>query len=94
MGLKAVMEAIRSISAGNWTRYVGGAWKDREMEMAETVHAFGDEDIPTERMVVIRWRKEQQADLFIDPYEYHAVVTSFDGWSAGLVMQFHRMRQA
>lgn len=88
----AVMEAIRSISSQNWKPYDGGAWENRATEIAETVHAFGDPDVPAQRMVVIRWRKAE-ADLFGDPHEYHAVVTSFDGWAAGLVLQFHRARQ-
>jgi hypothetical protein len=28
-----------------------------------------------------------------DPYEYHGVITSYDDWTAGLVLQFHRTRQ-
>lgn len=37
----AVMEAIRSIPAGNWKRYEGGAWKDRETELAEADNQDG-----------------------------------------------------
>jgi hypothetical protein len=89
----AVKETIRGISEKAWKRYEGGAWKNRASEIAETLHAFGDEDLPAYRMVVVRWRKEQ-GDLFEgDLYEYHAVMTSLDGWAAGLVMQFHRARQ-
>ena len=44
-------------------------------------------------MIVLRWPKEQR-DLFDkSPYQYHAVLTSFDDWTAGLVLQFHRNRQ-
>ena len=88
----AVMETIRSIPAGSWKRYEGGVWEDRATEIAETVHAFGDADVPAQRMIAIRWRKKEP-DLFQDPHEYHAVVTSFDDWAAGVVMQFHRTRQ-
>ena len=37
----AVMEAIRSIPAGNRKRYEGGAWKDRETELAEADNQDG-----------------------------------------------------
>jgi len=89
-----VMEAIRAIPAEAWSKYETGAWPNRKCEIAETVHAFSSaEDLPAFRMVVIRWPKEQ-AELFDkDPHEYHAVATSFDDWSAGLVLQFHRSRQ-
>jgi hypothetical protein len=90
---ESVKESIRGIAEGEWKRYDGGAWEGRESEIAETVHAFGDESLPAYRMIVIRWKKEQ-ADLFDrSPYEYHGVLTSLDHWSAGLVMQFHRTRQ-
>jgi hypothetical protein len=90
----AVMEAIRAIPTGGWTRYEGGAWENRETEIAETVHAFGAGDLPAQRLVVTRWRREGQGELFErDPYEYHAVLTDLDGWPAGLVLQFHRTRQ-
>jgi hypothetical protein len=89
----AVREAIRGIPEKAWKRYEGDAWENRESEIAETVHAFGDADLPAYRMVVVRWRKEQ-GDLFDDgPYQYHAVLTDMDEWAAGLVMQFHRTRQ-
>jgi hypothetical protein len=89
----AVMEAIRGIGKEAWKRYDGGAWENRESEIAETVHAFGDKDLPAFRLVVVRWRKEER-DLFDeDPFEYHAVLTNLDDWAAGLVMQFHRTRQ-
>lgn len=89
----AVLEAIRGIAKKGWRKYEGGAWKNRETEIGETVHAFGDADLPAYRLIVLRWRKEQP-DLFdADPYEYHAVMTSYDDWSAGLVLQFHRSRQ-
>jgi hypothetical protein len=89
----SVMEAIRGIPKTAWKRYDGGAWENRESEIAETVHAFGAEDLPAFRMVVVRWKKEERDLLDPDPYEYHAVITDRDGWAAGLVMQFHRTRQ-
>jgi len=89
----AVKETIRGIPKKSWKRYAGSAWENRESEIAETVHAFGDKDLPAYRMIVIRWRKTEP-DLFDkDPYEYHAVLTDLDDWAAGLVMQFHRTRQ-
>lgn len=89
-----VMETIRAIPAQGWSKYETGAWPNRKCEIAETVHAFSwAEDLPAFRLIVIRWLKEQ-AELFDkDPYEYHAVATSFANWSAGLVLQFHRNRQ-
>jgi hypothetical protein len=87
------METIRAIPAGQWERYKGGAWENRESEIAETVHAFGDKDLPAYRLVVVRWRKAEP-DLFdLDPFEYHAVMTDLNNWAAGLVLQFHRTRQ-
>jgi hypothetical protein len=89
----AVMETIRSIPKGAWQTLESGAWENRRTEIAETVHAFGTEDLPAYRLIVIRWVKEQK-DLFDqDPYEYHAVFNSLDEWAAGVVMQFHRARQ-
>jgi hypothetical protein len=91
---EGVMETIRSIPEKSWKKYEGGAWENRETEIAQTVHAFSEAtDLPAYRMIVLRWRKEQP-DLFSkDRYEYHAVMTSFDDWAAGLVLQFHRTRQ-
>jgi hypothetical protein len=90
---EAVMETIRSIREEKWKRYEGGAWENRESEIAETVHAFGEKDLPAYRMVVVRWRKAQ-AELFDgDLFEYHAVLTDMNNWAAGLVLQFHRTRQ-
>ena len=44
-------------------------------------------------MIVIRWTKEKP-ELFDNTlYEYHAVLTNMDNWTAGLVLQFHRNRQ-
>ena len=44
-------------------------------------------------MIVIRWLKEAPELFDKSPYEYHAVLTSLDSWTAGLVLQFHRTRQ-
>lgn len=89
----AVMEAIHSIPKKAWGSYECGAWPNRKMEIAETVHAFSEaEDVPAFRMIVVRWPKEQM-ELGQDPYEYHAVATSYDNWASGLVLQFHRTRQ-
>lgn len=90
---EAVMATIRAIPSEKWKRYEGNAWENRDEEIAETVHAFGAEDLPGYRMIVKRWRKKE-VDLFDrEPYEYHGVLTDFDEWSAGLVLQFHRTRQ-
>ena len=44
-------------------------------------------------MIVLRWLKKER-DLFdLEPYEYHAVYTNLDDWTAGLVLEFHRNRQ-
>lgn len=89
----AVLETIRGIDPGCWKKYDGGAWENRETEIAETVHAFGAEDLPAHRIIVLRWRKTEP-DLFDkDPFEYHAVITDLEDWPAGLVLQFHRTRQ-
>ena len=89
-----VMETIRALPKGSWEKYEGGAWENRETEIAETVHAFSEaKDLPTHRLIVLRWLKEQPELLDKDPYEYHAVLTSYDDWAAGLALQFHRTRQ-
>ena len=89
----AVVETIQGIAKKSWRKYEGGAWKNRETEIAETVHAFSQAtDLPAYRLIVLRWLKEQ-FELGKDPYEYHAVLTSYDDWTAGLVLQFHRTRQ-
>ena len=91
---EAVMETIGAIPKKGWKKYEGGAWENRETEIAETVHAFGEaEDLPAYRMIVLRWLKEQPGLFDKDPYEYHGVMTSLDSWAAGLVLQFHRTRQ-
>lgn len=91
---EAVMETIREIPEGGWEKYEGGAWKERNTEIAETLHSFsGAEDLPAYRLIVLRWLKKQPELLDKDPYEYHGVITSYDHWAAGLVLQFHRTRQ-
>jgi hypothetical protein len=86
---EAVMETIQSIPKKAWKNYEHGGWEDRYTEIAETVHAFGDNATGAHRLIVIRWRKKG-AELF--EWEYHAVFTSLN-WSRGLVLQFHRNRQ-
>jgi hypothetical protein len=89
-----VMETIHAIPKKSWQQFESTAWENRETEMAETVHAFSEaKDLPAYRAIVLRWPKKEP-DLF-DPekYEYHAVMTSYDLWAAGLVLQFHRARQ-
>lgn len=89
-----VMETIRAIPQKAWAKYEGGAWPNRNTEIAETVHAFGEaKDLPAYRLIVLRWLKEQPELFNKDPYEYHAVMTDYDDWAAGLVLQFHRTRQ-
>ena len=91
---EAVIEAIRAIPEAAWGKYDGGAWENRKTEIAETVHAFSEAtDLPAYRLIVLRWLKEQPELLDKDPYEYHGVITSYDNWAAGLVLQFHRTRQ-
>ena len=91
---EAVMETIRAIPEKAWEKYDGGAWENRNTEIAETVHAFSEAtDLPAYRLIVLRWLKEQPELLDKDPYEYHGVLTSYDNWTAGLVLQFHRTRQ-
>jgi hypothetical protein len=90
---EAVLETIRGMGPECWKPYAGGAWENRETEIAETVHAFGAGDIPAHRMIVIRWRKTERELFDKDPFEYHAVITDIEDGSAGLVLQFHRARQ-
>ena len=90
----AVMGTIGEIPKKAWKRFKSSAWPNRKTEIAETLHVFTTEkDVPAHRLIVLRWPKEQR-DLFDkEPYEYHAVLTSLNSWTAGLVLQFHRNRQ-
>ena len=89
-----VMESIYGIPEKRWTPYKTGAWKNRKCEIAEDLHVFVEaKDLPAYRMIVIRWLKEAPGLFDKSPYEYHAVLTSLDSWTAGLVLQFHRTRQ-
>jgi len=89
-----VLESIYGIPEKNWQPYKTGAWKNRVCEIAEDLHVFVEaKDLPARRMIVIRWLKEAPGLFDKSPYEYHAVLTSLDNWTAGLVLQFHRTRQ-
>ena len=89
-----VKEAIYEIPEENWKSYNTGAWKNRKSEIAEDLHVFTQaKDLPAYRMIVIRWPKEAPELFDKTQYEYHAVLTSMDNWTAGLVLQFHRTRQ-
>jgi hypothetical protein len=90
---KAVLETIRSIPSYAWKICENEAWGNRVTEMAETVHAFGDEDLPAQRVVVTRWRKEQMELFDQEPFEYHAVMTSLNDLPGEEVLKFHRLRQ-
>lgn len=90
----AVLETISEIPRKAWKRHESDAWPNRKTEIAETLHSFsGAHDIPAYRLIVLRWLKEQRELFDKEPYEYHAVLTSLDDWTAGLVLQFHRNRQ-
>lgn len=90
----AVMETIGEIPKKAWRHHESSAWPNRKTEIAETLHVFARErDVPAHRLIVLRWPKEQQELFDKEPYEYHAVLTSLDEWTAELVLQFHRNRQ-
>lgn len=56
----AVMETIRDIPKKEWKKYEGGAWENRNTEIAETLHCFSEaKDLPARRLIVLRWLKEQ-----------------------------------
>jgi len=89
-----VMETIYGIAEEKWKPYETGAWENRKSEIAEDLHVFTEaKDLPAYRMIVIRWLKKEPGLFDKSPYEYHAVLTSMDNWTAGLVLQFHRTRQ-
>ena len=90
----AVVTTIREIPAKRWKPHESASWPNRKTEIAETLHVFSEaKDVEAHRLIVLRWPKEQR-DLFdTEPYEYHAVLTSFNDWTAGLALQFHRNRQ-
>jgi len=88
----AVKETIRTIKKTTWRPYASPAYPHRETELAETVHAFGDKDLPSYRLIVLRWLKEER-DLFDrEPYAYHAVLTNKEE-AAEELLAFHRNRQ-
>jgi len=89
----AVIDAIEGIKPECWRTYKGGAWENRETEIAQTVHAFGANDVEAHRMIVIRWKKTNPELFDKGPYDYHAVITNLDDWSGEMVLQFHRTRQ-
>jgi len=90
----AVMRTISEIPEGAWKGFESSAWPNRETEIADTHHVFSTETVTVaHRLIVLRWLKKQRELFDADPYEYHAVYTSFDYWTAGLVLQFHRNRQ-
>ena len=89
---EAVVETIRAIKRTAWRPYESPAYPHRETEIAETVHAFGDKDLPSYRLIVLRWLKEER-DLFDrEPYACHAVLTDQEGLAEDL-LAFHRNRQ-
>jgi len=79
-----------AIKEEDWNPYESLAYPNRLCWIAETVHAFGDGETKAYRLIVIRWPDEEEG-LF--KWEYHAVFTSLDDQSAGLILQFHRNRQ-
>jgi hypothetical protein len=88
----AVLETIRSLESEDWRPYASPAYPNRATELAETVHAFGDKDLPSYRLIVLRWLKEER-DLFDrEPYAYHAVLTDRED-PAEELLAFHRNRQ-
>ena len=87
---EAVKKVIGAFKEENWKPFESPAYPDRLCQIAETVHAFGDGETKAYRLIVIRWPDEEEG-LF--KWEYHAVFTSLDDQSAGLVLQFHRNRQ-
>lgn len=86
---KAVMDVIRAIPEDQWRAYKDKAYPNRIQEIAETVHAFGDNKTEAHRLIVLRWPKEE-AELFEN--KYHAVLTNKDG-EAEDVLRWHRQRQ-
>jgi hypothetical protein len=86
---EAVMTSIEAIAEEAWKPYDSPAYPNRICWIAETVHAFGDEETKAHRLIAIRWRDEKEG-LF--KWDYHAVFTNREG-AAGLVLQFHRNRQ-
>jgi len=90
---EAVRTTIASIPKKAWQRFEDVAWEGRVTEIAETVHAFGDPDLPAYRLIVLRWAKKERELWDVEPYEYHAILVSRETQPAGLVVQFHRNRQ-
>ena len=89
-----VMGTIQAIAERDWKHYASLAWPNRETEIAETLRVFAEaKDLPAYRLIVLRWPKAQMGLFDKEPYAYHAVLTSLEDWTAGLVLQFHRARQ-
>ena len=90
----AVVTTIREIPKKAWKPHESAAWPNRKTEIAETLHAFSQaKDVEAHRLIVLRRPKEQRESFDKEPYEYHAVSTSFNDWTAGLALQFHRNRR-
>ena len=87
----AVMLSIRSIPQGDWQSLESTAWENRQTSMAETVHAFGAEDLPAYRLIVIRWPKEQRELFDKDPYSMTLPFLGFSPRSFGLSTEFKRL---
>jgi hypothetical protein len=89
----AVKKVIEAIEEKQWRRYDDTAYPGRITEIAQTVHAFGEQETKAHRVIVLRWRKTE-FDLFnTEAYGYHAVMTSKDEEKAENVLKFHRQRQ-
>lgn len=86
---EAVMTSIGAIAEKTWKPYESPAYPNRICWIAETVHAFGDGKTKAHRLIVLRWRDEDEG-LF--KWAHHAVFTNREG-TAGLILQFHRNRQ-
>ena len=86
---KAVMDVIKAIPEKQWRMYEDQAYGNRIQEIAETVHAFGDNKTQAHRLIVLRWRREK-AELF--ETDYHAVLTNKEGNEED-ILRWHRQRQ-
>lgn len=89
----AVMRAVHGIPADAWRRGVDRDGVTTEYDVAETVHVM--EGVPAPfRLVVKRYRREGQEDLFDGRYGYWIIATNIPATEkhAQAVLHFHQHR--
>lgn len=82
---EAVKEIIKEIDEKEWKDY-----KDTDRKCIESVYVTNEGE--TVRMIVLRWLKKKQLELFECPYAYHVVGTNDNESSIEEVLEIHNGR--